>query len=207
MALADEPEQLHGVLNSLLEVALHSRSAPLRNEIAERLLNGEFQELVKPMLGALPANFTFHASALQQIERFLRSPDGRAFCVSVLEDPRFSKVAAQWLQGGSLPTELPLDWLDLFLHWFPAGPERKKAYRIVHRLLESPEFPWSTMLSPFSVPQLTGTVPRARHLPALLGFLGHEATWPLLAKGVLKGVTDRLSGRSTGPLLGERPWP
>ncbi|HEY9722969.1 MAG TPA: AarF/UbiB family protein, partial [Oscillatoriaceae cyanobacterium] len=203
MAMADEPEAMGAVADKLVEVALHPKAGPLREELKNRLLGGDLA-----LMETLLPSFRLSAKALSMIEAFLVSPTGRTWIVGLLEDPRFPAFAGPFLKGRRVTAELPLDLIALFLHWFPAGAERQRAYAIIQRLLASPEFPWSTMVDPrhqlqqLQNLQLSGTVPRAEHLPLLLEFLGQRGTLPLLAKGVIKGWSDRFRERVTKPLLG-----
>lgn len=197
MAIADEPEKMAGVIESLVEVALHPQAAALRREGKERLLSGNL-----PALGGLElSGLSLSPRAIAAVEAFLLSPEGRDFCVDILEDPRFPAFAAKLmgtLQGRHL--QVPFDWVRVLYFWFPQGSERKRAYKVLHGLLADPAFPWATMVDPLQQLQMSSTVARAQNLPALLEFLGQRETLPLLAKGVVKGWTDRLRSFGTGPL-------
>jgi hypothetical protein len=197
MAIADEPEKMAGVIESLVEVALHPSAAPLRQEAKERLLSGGL-----PSLGGLSfEGLSLTPQALAAIEAFLLSPPGRDMCVEMLEDPRFPAFAAGVMSGlKGQPVQVPFDWVRMLYYWFPAGSERKRAYKVLHELLADPAFPWATLVDPLQQLQMTSTVARAQHIPALLEFLGQRDTLPLLAKGVVKGWTDRLRSFGTGPL-------
>lgn len=203
MAVADEPEQMTGVVESLVGVVLHPKAAPLRAELKERLLSGSLDGLEQ----MIPENFTLPPGAIQAATEFLMSPAGRDWAIAIMEDHRFPGMVGRLMQGQRLPADLPVDLVTIFLHWFPPGTERLRAYRIVQTLLSSPDFPWHSVVDPrqsLQTLQLTSTVPRAEHLPALFEFLGQRGTLPLLAKGVIKGWSDRLTGRGTRPLLGDR---
>lgn len=201
MAIADEADQMTSVVETMVEVALHPKSAPLRLELQDRLLSGS----LAGMESLIPENFALSPKAYQTIERFLRSAEGRAWAIGLMEDRRFPALIARFVSMGKLPKEMPFDVVGLFLEWFPPGPERQRAFTILHDLMASEDFPWHTVVDPLQMyqMQMTTTVPRAQHLPALLEFLGQRRTLPIIAKGVIKGWTDRLSGRGTGPLLGD----
>lgn len=197
MAIADEPEKMAAVIENLVEVAVHPSAAPLREEAKERVLAGGL-----PNLGGLDIEgLSLTPTAIAAVEAFLLSPAGRDFCVGLLEDVRFPALAAK-IMGGLKGKQLrvPFDWVRVLYYWFPQGSERKRAYKVLHELLADPAFPWATMVDPLQQLQMTSTVARAQNIPALLEFLGQRDTLPLLAKGVVKGWTDRLRSFGTGPL-------
>jgi predicted unusual protein kinase regulating ubiquinone biosynthesis (AarF/ABC1/UbiB family) len=201
MAIADEPEQMVSVAKTMVEVALHPKAEPLRQELQNRLLSGS----LAGMENLIPDNFALGTETYALIETFLRSAEGRQWAISLLEDKRFPALVSRFVTAGKLPREMPIDVIGLFLEWFPHGAERQRAFGILHDLMASEDFPWHTLSDPMQMVQLqmTSTVPRAQHIPALIEFLGQRRTLPIIAKGVFKGFTDRLSGRGTGPLLGD----
>jgi predicted unusual protein kinase regulating ubiquinone biosynthesis (AarF/ABC1/UbiB family) len=197
MAIADEPEKMAAVIESLVEVAVHPAAAPLREEAKERMLSGGL-----PNMGGLDLmGLSLPPRAIAAVEAFLLSPEGRDYCVGLLEDIRFPAFAAKVmgaLKGHQL--QVPFDWVRVLYYWFPQGSERKRAYKVLHELLADPAFPWATMVDPLQQLQMSSTVAKAQNIPALLEFLGQRDTLPLLAKGVVKGLTDRLKGFGTGQL-------
>jgi hypothetical protein len=169
----------------------------LRKEGKERLLTGGLPDMGGLNMGA----FQLSPRAIASIEAFLLSSEGRDFCVDLLEDVRFPAFAGKMMaQLNGRPIQVPFDWVRVLYFWFPQGSERKRAYKVLHELLADPAFPWATMVDPLQQLQMTSTVARAQNLPALLEFLGQRETLPLLAKGVVKGWTDRLRSFGTGPL-------
>nr|AHZ45645.1 ABC-1 domain-containing protein [uncultured bacterium] len=207
MAIADEPEAMGELAESLVEVVAHPKAAPLRHELKERLLDGGFSGTE----ALLPADFKLTPRAIGLLEAFLTSPDGRRWALDLLEDPRFPALAGPLLTGARPRVEVALDWGRVLMAWFPAGEERRRATQIVHTLLADPHFPWASLVDPMThlgaLPgmQMTMRVPRAEHLPALWEILNQRGTLPLLARGVLKGWQDRLGIKPVGtrPLTGE----
>ncbi|MDB5098083.1 MAG: hypothetical protein JWM80_2504 [Cyanobacteria bacterium RYN_339] len=205
MAIADEPAAMGGLTESLMEVIAHPKAQPLRKELQERLLAGGLAS----MGTVLPENFALTPRAVKLLEDFLVSPDGRDWALGVLEDPRFPAFAAPLLSGDKSHIDVPLDFGRVLVAWFPPGSDRRRATQIFHKLLADPTFPWSTMVDPMTQLgqlqnfQLTGRVPRADMLPALLEIVGQRGTLPLLARGVIKGWQDRLGLSGTRPLTGD----
>jgi predicted unusual protein kinase regulating ubiquinone biosynthesis (AarF/ABC1/UbiB family) len=204
MAIADEPEAMGGLTESLVEVVAHPKAGPLRKELQARLLDGGLAS----MGSVLPENFALTPRAVKLLEDFLVSPEGRDWALEVLEDPRFPAFAAPLLLGRKQPIALPLDMGRVLVAWFPPGSERRRATQILHNLLADPAFPWAQMVDPLTHLgqlqnfQLTGRVPGAEALPALFDIIGQRGTLPLVAKGILKGFQDRVMGKT-----GELPPP
>jgi predicted unusual protein kinase regulating ubiquinone biosynthesis (AarF/ABC1/UbiB family) len=210
MAIADEPEAMAGLAASLIDLVAHPKAGPLRIELKESLLAGGLPDVG----GLIPPGFSLGPVAGQKLEAFLMSPGGSDFALSILEDPRFPALAAQLVGKQRPQIGIAVDWGRVVTAWFPSATERRRAIDVLHALLASPDFPWATFVDPahqllgLQHLQANGNVAKAEHLPLLLDALTRPNTLPLLARGVFKGLTQRLGDAVKGSgRLGEGPPP
>ncbi|MEB3197372.1 MAG: AarF/ABC1/UbiB kinase family protein [Candidatus Sericytochromatia bacterium] len=195
MAIADEPDAMNDMLAALLDVLAHPGASALRREVRERVLTGGFDAITN----ALPPDVSLERLDTQKLEAFLASPTGRELVVSTLEDPRFPSALGRLVPHPARLPKLKLDWVRLLQAWFPGPSEQARAAAILQRVLISPEVPWARWVAAnlppgprLSRPAGGGPAP----LPDWAGWfsaLAFPPGLPWVARGVFKGVADRLN--------------